>query len=68
MKYYLNDPPYTHNEEYIVKYWGVNTEGFKQQFLFSIFFAGKNKHKQAIVVSCRINKHKTCDVISCSYQ
>lgn len=68
MRYYLKDPPILYSEEFIVTYWGINREGFKEQKDFSVFFASKNRHKQASRVSCRINNHKLSDIVRVCYQ
>ena len=35
------------SEEYVVKFWVTNSEGFKEQREESAFFFSKGKHKQA---------------------
>lgn len=67
MKYYLKDPPIDYNEQFIVKYWGNNGE-FKVQKEFCVFFASKNRHKQAQKICMNKTGCKQIDIISCSYQ
>ena len=57
-------------EEYKVKFWIRNEEGFMEQRVESFFFFSKNKHKQA-EKEC-INKYrgigKKIEIISVIYQ
>lgn len=57
-------------EEYVVKFWITNDEGFKEQREESAWFFSKNKHKQAEkeVINKYRGKGKKIEVISVTYQ
>lgn len=58
------------SEEYVVKFWIKNEEGFTEQQQESVFFHSKGKHKQA--EKDVLNKYrklgKRITIISVTYQ
>ncbi len=66
----VSKPLLSKTEEYVVKFWVTNDEGFKEQKEESAYFFSKGKHKQAEKEI--VNKYrgigKKISVISVIYQ
>lgn len=57
-------------EEFVVKFWVKNSEGFAIQESRSFKYHSKNRHKQAVkdCIAALKKEGKVIDVISSSYQ
>ncbi len=66
----MKKPVNTPNEEFVIKFWTTNEDGFKVQEQRSYRYHSKNRHDQAKKdCAAELRKEgKQITIISCSYQ
>ena len=68
MKPHTFTPTGIYSEEYVVTFWQKNLEGFYQQKKESVYFASRNRHKEAEQVISKTYDINPTFMISVIYQ